>query len=60
MLREIASLFIVKQDNLSVMIQQGYLSRLDPAFLHPYLMMRGDASQLSRILKELAGNKAIY
>lgn len=51
-LKELSNLYIVKPENLKMVLQEGYLGRMDLAALHSYLCLRADWSKLARIEKE--------
>lgn len=48
MLRQLGNTFIVQPSILKSYMSEGYLGRIDPALLRPYLMMRSDYSEFSR------------
>ncbi|KAI8893209.1 exocyst complex component Sec10-like protein [Globomyces pollinis-pini] len=52
-LKEICSLFIVKPENLKLVLQESYLGRMDRQSLHAFLLLRSDWSKLTKIDKEL-------
>ena len=55
-LKELCNLYIVKPENLKMVIQEGYLGRMELSVLHSYLCLRADWSKLSRLEKEFFSN----
>eukprot|EP00842_Homolaphlyctis_polyrhiza_P006460 jgi/Hompol1/6815/HPOL_005091-RA len=53
MLKELGNLFIVKPENLKTVMNEGYLGRIEPQLLHPYLILRADWAKLAKIEHEL-------
>jgi hypothetical protein len=52
-LKEICNLYIVKPENLKMVLQEGYLGRMELSAVHGYLSLRADWSKLSRIEKDI-------
>ncbi|KAI8985304.1 exocyst complex component Sec10-like protein [Pilobolus umbonatus] len=52
MLRQLGNIFVVKPEILKSILSEGYLARLDPSVLYPYLEKRIDfkAAKLDRLL----------
>lgn len=52
MLRQLGNIFLVKPEILRSILSEGYLARLDPSMLYPYLEKRVDfkSARLDRIL----------
>lgn len=52
MLRQLGNIFVVKPEILRSILSEGYLARLDPNVLYPYLEKRADfrSARLDRIL----------
>ncbi|ORX45540.1 exocyst complex component Sec10 [Hesseltinella vesiculosa] len=52
MLRQVGNIFVVKPEILRSILSEGYLARLDPAVLYPYLEKRVDfkSASLDRVL----------
>lgn len=52
-LKQLGNLFLVKPENLKTVINEGYLSRIDPQLLLPYLILRSDWSKFEKVEKDL-------
>lgn len=52
MLRQLGNIFVVKPEILKSILSEGYLARLDPSVLYPYLEKRIDfkTAKLDRLL----------
>lgn len=52
MLRQLGNIFLVKPEILRSILSEGYLARLDPKMLYPYLEKRVDfkSARLDRVL----------
>lgn len=52
MLRQLGNIFVVKPEILKSILSEGYLARLDPSVLYPYLEKRIDfkSAKLDRLL----------
>lgn len=52
MLRQLGNIFVVKPEILKSILSEGYLARLDPSVLYPYLEKRTDfkTAKLDRLL----------
>ncbi|CAO3671954.1 unnamed protein product [Rhizopus stolonifer] len=52
MLRQLGNIFVVKPEILKSILSEGYLARLDPSILYPYLEKRTDfkTAKLDRLL----------
>lgn len=52
MLRQLGNIFVVKPEILKSILSEGYLARLDPSLLYPYLERRTDfkSAKLDRLL----------
>lgn len=52
MLRQLGNIFVVKPEILKSILSEGYLARLDPSVLYPYLEKRIDfkVAKLDRLL----------
>lgn len=52
MLRQLGNIFLVKPEILRSILSEGYLARLDPSMLYPYLEKRVDfkSAKLDRVL----------
>ncbi|KAJ3356337.1 Exocyst complex component 5 [Kappamyces sp. JEL0680] len=51
-LKELSNLYIVKPENLKMVLQEGYLGRMELSVLHSYLYLRADWSKLARLEKD--------
>ncbi|KAI8149998.1 exocyst complex component Sec10-like protein [Fennellomyces sp. T-0311] len=60
MLRQLGNIFLVKPEILRSILSEGYLARLDPSMLYPYLEKRVDfkSAKLDRILGVVDENAA--
>jgi hypothetical protein len=48
-IRQLGTIFLVQPESLQSCISQGYLARIEPALLRPYLEKRSDWSQCARM-----------
>ncbi|KAJ3321523.1 Exocyst complex component 5 [Boothiomyces sp. JEL0866] len=52
-LKELCNLYIVKPENLRMVLQEGYLGRMELPVLHSYISLRADWSKLGKLEKDL-------
>ncbi|KAJ3313826.1 Exocyst complex component 5 [Boothiomyces sp. JEL0838] len=55
-LKELCNLYIVKPENLRMVLQEGYLGRMELPVLHSYISLRADWSKLGKLEKDLFYN----
>jgi len=53
MLVQLGNLFVIEPENVDSLITEGYLAKIEPYLLKPYLMMRSDWGAFSKAQKEL-------
>lgn len=57
MLKQLGTLYVVKPENLKMVISEGTLARIDPPLLLPFLMMRTDWKRFEKMEKEIFRGK---
>jgi len=53
MLVQLGNLFVIEPENIDSLITEGYLAKIEPCLLRPYLIMRSDWGNFSKAQKDL-------
>ncbi|ORX63320.1 exocyst complex component Sec10 [Anaeromyces robustus] len=53
MLVQLGNLFVIEPENIDSLITEGYLAKIEPYLLRPYLMIRSDWNTFSKAQKDL-------
>jgi len=53
MLVQLGNLFVIEPENIDSLITEGYLAKIEPYLLKPYLMIRSDWNLFSKAQKDL-------